>query len=220
MSDRDMPLGRVLERAIRLPSRVIARGVLDLLVTGREHLPSGGSVVIAANHFSHLDVPIIGTNVDRYVRFLAVDELYGKSRVLDATMSAFGAIPLDRDGYPVHALRTAMNHLIGGHAVGVFPEGRRVEAWGVDPPRRGAAWLAWASGAPLVPVAIHGTQDSMGPANRGFSRTAVRMWIDEPLWWYDYTARVFPLQAMMDDWFDRVNDHLAPWAASSADDGG
>jgi 1-acyl-sn-glycerol-3-phosphate acyltransferase len=83
--------------------------------------------------------------------------------------------------------------------------------WGVDPPKKGAAWLAWMSGAPLVPVAIHGTQDSLAPKARSFRRTAVRMWIDKPLWWYDYADRVDPLQSMMSDWYETVNAHLEPW---------
>ena len=83
--------------------------------------------------------------------------------------------------------------------------------WGVDPPKRGAAWLAFATGAPLLPVAIHGTQHSLGPRNRSFTRTAVRLWIDEPLMWDDYVHRTYPLQSMMDDWYELVNDHLEPW---------
>jgi 1-acyl-sn-glycerol-3-phosphate acyltransferase len=203
--------GSAVERIIRLPSRMLARGLLDLEVTGKQHVPRDGPLVVAANHFSHLDVPIIGTNLDRYLRFLAVDQLYGKSYMLDGILGLFSAIPLDRDGYPIRALREAIDHLEAGHAIGLFPEGRRVEAWGIDPPRRGAAWLAWATGAPLLPVAIHGTQHSLAPASRGLARTAVRVWIDEPLWWYDYARRVEPLHAMMDDWFGRVNEHLAPW---------
>ncbi len=211
MPDRGLVAGRAVERVIRLPLRMAARGVLDLETTGKEHVPMRGPLIVAANHFSHLDVPIIETSLDRYIRFLAVDELYGRNRVFDATLGLFGAIPLDRDGYPVSALRTAVAHLEGGNVIGLFPEGRRVEMWGVDPPKRGAAWLAFATGAPLLPVAIHGTQDSLGPRNRSFTRTAVRLWIDEPLMWDDYVHRTYPLQSMMDDWYELVNDHLEPW---------
>jgi 1-acyl-sn-glycerol-3-phosphate acyltransferase len=211
MPDRSVAAGRAVERVIRLPLRMAARGVLDLETSGKQHVPAHGPLVVAANHFSHLDVPILETSLDRYVRFLAVDELYGRSRAFDATLALFGAIPLDRDGYPVAALRTALDHLSEGNAIGVFPEGRRVEMWGVDAPKRGAAWLAFATGAPLLTVAIYGTQDSLAPRNRGFTRTAVRMWIDEPLMWYDYVDRTFPLQSMMDDWYEVVNDHLEPW---------
>ena len=202
---------RTLVRALQLPNHMAASFIFDLEVTGKRNLPRSGPVVVASNHFSHLDVPIVGTNLDRFIRFLAVDELYGRSMAFDATLGFFGAIPLDRDGYPVRAMRTALDYLDAGNLVGLFPEGRRVEMWGVDPPKKGAAWLAWMSGAPLVPVAIHGTQDSLAPKARSFRRTAVRMWIDKPLWWYDYADRVDPLQSMMSDWYETVNAHLEPW---------
>ena len=211
MPELSYVIPRALVRTLRFPSHALTSAVFDLEVSGKHHMPTSGSVVVAANHFSHLDVPLIGLNLDRYLRFLAVDELYGKNLLFDATMNAFGAIPLDRDGYPVSAMRAAIDHLEAGHGIGVFPEGRRVESWGIDPPKRGAAWLAWMTGSPLLPVTIHGTQDSMAPEARSFKRTAVRIWVDPPMWWFDYRDRVDPLQSMMDDWYETVNDHLEPW---------
>ncbi|MGI9666284.1 MAG: lysophospholipid acyltransferase family protein [Acidimicrobiia bacterium] len=210
MPEIKLRLARSIERVLRLPNHMLASAILDLEVTGKRHVPSG-PVVIAANHFSHLDPYLIGTNLDRFIRFLAVDQLYGQHIALDATLNFFGAIPLDRDGYPVRALRAAIDHLESGDAVGLFPEGRRVEAWGINAPKNGAAWLAWMTGAPLVPVAIHGTEHTLGPAEKGLARTAVRIWIERPLWWYDYVDRTDPLTAMMDDWYHAMNTHLEPW---------
>ena len=212
MPDLRLGLARSIERILRLPNHAAASAFFDLEVTGKANLPDG-PVVVAANHFSHLDPPLIGTNLDRYVRFLAVDELYDKSRLLAFTLDTFAAIPLDRDGYPVRAMRAAIDYLDDGNNIGLFPEGRRVEAWGVDPPKRGAAWLAWMTGAPLVPVTIYGTQDSLSPETRGFARTAVRIWVDRPLLWYEYADRVDPIASMMDDWYEVVNGHLEPWSS-------
>lgn len=180
-------------------------------VVGRENFPADGPSIVAANHFSHLDPPLIAANLDRYTRFLAVDDLYGRSKAFDLMMGFFEAIPLDRDGYPVRAMRAAAEHLGAGDVVGVFPEGRRVECWGEDAPKRGAAWLAWMTGAPLVPVAIHGTKHSLSPGERGFHRTAVHVWIDTPIWWYDYVRAIDPIGAMMDEWRRVVGEHLTPW---------
>jgi 1-acyl-sn-glycerol-3-phosphate acyltransferase len=152
----------------RPPSKFVTKQFFDLKIEGFDNVPTSGAVVLAANHFSHLDPPLIGIHTGRYVRFMAVDQLFGKSIVFDAMMNFAGAIPLDRDGYPVAAMREAIEHLDGGNIVGLFPEGRRVERWGVDDPKRGAAWLAWMTGAPLIPVAIHGTQHSMTPGDIGF----------------------------------------------------
>ncbi len=214
MPDLRLRFAAGYERLMRLPHHIAATVVFDLVVTGKENIPAAGPVVMAANHFSHLDVPIIGTNLNRYVRFLAVDDLYGRSAAFDATLGFFGAISLDRDGYPVRAMRTAVDHLLDGNVIGLFPEGRRVEQWGVDPPKPGAAWLAWMTGAPLVPVAIHGTELSLSPNAQRFSRTAVRMWVLEPMWWHDYSDRAEPLQSMMADWYERVDERLAPWRKS------
>jgi 1-acyl-sn-glycerol-3-phosphate acyltransferase len=202
---------RTIHRVLRFPNRFTAQTYFDLSVAGRDNMPATGPVVVAANHFSHLDPPLIITNLDRYARFLAVDDLYGKSRVFDLALDFFKAIPLDRDGYPIRAMREAIGHLDDGNVVGVFPEGRRVESWGGDQPKRGAAWLAWMTGASLIPIAIHGTSHSLSPGENGFHRTAVHIWVDEPIWWYDYLDRVDPIGDMMGDWYRVVDTHLAPW---------
>jgi 1-acyl-sn-glycerol-3-phosphate acyltransferase len=202
---------RTVHQVMRIPNQIAAQAYFDLSVSGRDSIPSSGPVVVAANHFSHLDPPLVVSILDRYARFLAVDDLYGRSKVFDLTLDFFKAIPLDRDGYPVRAMREAVDHLNDGGIVGLFPEGRRVESWGGDTPKRGAAWLAWMTGAPLIPIAIHGTRDSLSPGEHGFHRTAVHIWIDAPIWWYDYADRVDPLGAMMSDWYTIVDAHLAPW---------
>ena len=203
---------RVTHSVFRLPTRFAAKTYFDLFVEGRHNVPDAGPVVLAANHFSHLDPPIIAFTLDRYTRFLAVDELYGRSKAFDMMLSFLKAIPLDRDGYPIAALRTAIDHLNDGNIVGLFPEGRRVETWGDNEPKEGAAWLAWMTGAPLVPITIHGTAHSLAPGEVGFHRTAVHIWIDEPIVWSDYVDHVDPLQAMMHTWYQGVDAHLAPWS--------
>ena len=194
-----------------MPNRVVSRAFFDLDVEGAENLPRDGAVVIAANHFSHLDPPLIAVNLDRYIRFLAVDELFGDSRAFALLLEFFGTIPLDRDGYPIGAMREAIRYLNGGGAVGLFPEGRRVERWGEDPPKRGAAWLAWMTGAPLVPVAIVGTEHSLAPGERAFRRTAVKIWIEKPILWDAYEDEVDPTNAMMQDWYAAVDERVRPW---------
>jgi 1-acyl-sn-glycerol-3-phosphate acyltransferase len=212
MPDLGQLLPRTLERILRLPNRVLSGAFFDLEVEGAENLPKEGGVVIAANHFSHLDPPLIAVNLNRYIRFLAVDELFGDSRAFALLLEFFGTIPLDRDGYPVRAMREAIACLEGGGAVGVFPEGRRVDRWGEDAPKRGAAWLAWMTGAPLVPVAIVGTEHSLAPGERAFRRTAVKIWVEEPILWEDYEEEADPTNAMMQDWYRMVDERVHPWS--------
>jgi 1-acyl-sn-glycerol-3-phosphate acyltransferase len=205
-------LPRTLERLLRLPNRVASRAFFDLDVEGADNLPREGGVVIAANHFSHLDPPLLAVNLDRFIRFLAVDELFGDSRAFALLLDFFGTIPLDRDGYPISAMREAIRCLNGGGAVGVFPEGRRVERWGDDSPKRGAAWLAWMTGAPLLPVAIVGTEHALAPGKPAFRRTAVKIWIEEPIMWEAYESDTDPTNAMMRDWYTSVDARVRHWS--------
>lgn len=189
----------------------MARGLFDFEVTGTEHIPKDGPLVVAANHLSHLDPPLVVNSLGRHVRFIAVDELFGNHMAFDVVTGFFGAIPTDRDGVPLRALEQTVEHLRAGGSAGVFPEGRRVAYWGETEPKRGAAWLSWMSGAPLLPIAIHGTERTLGQTERGIRRTAVKMWIEEPIRWHDYADRVDPLGAMTTAWFQALDNRLAPW---------
>ncbi|MGB9357925.1 MAG: lysophospholipid acyltransferase family protein [Acidimicrobiia bacterium] len=198
-------------RFLNIPLRILARGLLDFEVSGTEHIPKQGPLVVASNHFSHLDPPLVVNALGRLVRFIAVDELFGNHLTFDVVTKYFGAIPTDRDGVPLRALEETVEYLRAGGTAGVFPEGRRVASWRETEPKRGAAWLAWMSGAPLLPVTIHGTNRVLGQVERGVQRTAVRIWIDKPILWFDYTERTDPLGAMTNDWYKTVDTHLTPW---------
>ena len=196
---------------LRPPVGLAGRLLFDLEITREEGIPGRGPVVVAANHFSHIDPFLVSKAAGRHMRYLAVDELFGTSRVFDAITAFFGVIPIDRDGYPIRALRTAIDYLEGGGAVAVFPEGRRVAHWGENPPKRGAAWLAWMTGAPLVPIAVHGSEGTLAPGDLTLRRTSVRVWVGAPLWWHRYGDLVDPLGAMMADWHEWVDARLRPW---------
>jgi 1-acyl-sn-glycerol-3-phosphate acyltransferase len=170
----------------------------DLRVTGS--VPDA-PFVVAANHFSHLDPVIVG-RVAGQLRYLAVDEIFGRYAWFDRAMiREFGAIPLSRVSVQLSAMRTADSYLRRGGVVGIFPEGKRVWTWGEVEPKRGAAWLALRTGVPLVPLAIWGTQDSFGLGARRIERRPVRVEVGPPLQAGDYVGH--PLEAskkMIGDW--------------------
>jgi 1-acyl-sn-glycerol-3-phosphate acyltransferase len=126
-------------------------------ITGREHIPKHGPVVIAPNHKSFYDSFFVGLATPRHVRFMAKQELFeGKSARL---LSALGAFPVKRGEADPEALETARMVLRDGGVLALFPEGTRHR----DPdelraPRRGAGRLAIEAGAPIVPCAIVGTE--------------------------------------------------------------
>jgi 1-acyl-sn-glycerol-3-phosphate acyltransferase len=194
------------------PLRWAARSLFDLDVSGAENVPSGG-VVVAANHLSHIDPPLITMSVGRNLRYIALDGLFGNGAVFDAVTLFFGAIPTSREGAPLGPLKEAIAHVSAGGAVGLFPEGRRVAYWGESDPKRGAAWLAWMTGAPLLPVTIGGSERTLSATHEGLRRPSLRVWIDQPLWWYDFADHVDPVGAMTERWRAVLDGHLAVWWA-------
>lgn len=177
--------------------------VWDFEVELQAPVPSG-PVVLAVNHFSHLD-PFVGAMaLRRPIRFLGVDELFGRSRFFDALTYYFGVIPMPRGSVPLLAMRTAIRHLQLGGVVGVFPEGRRVAEWGESPPKQGAAWLAYRIGCPLVPMLIAGTGDVMGLETFKVKRHPVRVAVGAAMHPRDYPGRA----ALTDAWFEWMNANM------------
>ncbi|MCE2530577.1 MAG: 1-acyl-sn-glycerol-3-phosphate acyltransferase [Acidimicrobiia bacterium] len=150
-------------------------------VVRRARLPKGPFVAVI-NHFSLLDPPIAGLAIRRPVRFLALDEIWGVHRALDAVLVLFDSIPVSRsDRQAVGALRAALRHLESRHPIGVFPEGRRVAVWGEMPLKTGAAWLAIRASVPVVPVAIWGSQHAMPMDGMRIRRAPIRVVVGLPI---------------------------------------
>lgn len=202
------------------PWERLARVLFDLEISGKEHVPATGPVVMAANHLSLVDPPFVGLTIKRNVRYLALEELFNRSGFFDGLTLFFGAIPISRD-HPTHGpMKTALRELDRGGAVGVFPEGGRVTHWGAMAPKRGAAWLAMRTGAPMIPVAMTGTEGTLSLTDPRIRRTSVRVWVCEPILPDDYTDRVDPLGAMMEDWRAALDVHLRPWWKEQVPTGG
>ncbi|MEX0825420.1 MAG: lysophospholipid acyltransferase family protein [Acidimicrobiia bacterium] len=170
-------------------------------------LPAG-PLVLAANHYSHVDPVVVSFGAGRPVRFLAVDELFGRSTIFDRLTLWLGAIPMSRTKAPLGALRVALAELAAGGTVGLFPEGLRVWAWGEVEPKRGAAWLARRAGVPLVPMAIVGTDLVLGRGVRRLSRNPVTVVACEPIQPGDYPPGGDPAGAMTREWEKRIDGAL------------
>ena len=93
----------MVSRALIPVVRGTGRALFDLELTGIEHVPEEGGLVVAANHLSHIDPLVVTASVGREVRYIAVDELFGSGAVFDAVTLFFGAIPTNRDGAPTAA---------------------------------------------------------------------------------------------------------------------
>ncbi|MEI2701149.1 MAG: lysophospholipid acyltransferase family protein [Baekduia sp.] len=143
-----------------------ARGILQpffhlyfrMLRVGREHIPAEGAVIVAANHRSFLDPFIIGTLARRPMYYVAKKELF-KHRLVAWILSSLGAFPVDRGNGDADAMATAREVLDRGDVLLIFPEGTRIRPGGLADPKRGVGRLALETGAPVVPVAIIGTEN-------------------------------------------------------------
>ncbi len=150
---------RALLHRGRPRTQALIRRRWALHVSGGEHVPATGQVIIAANHIGVLDGPLLAICSPRPVHALTKREMFtGRvGRLLVAT----GQIPVDRFAPDPLAVKTSLKVLQGGGAVGIFPEGSR-GAGDLGRFHHGAAYLALVSGAPVVPLTIVGTREKGG----------------------------------------------------------
>jgi 1-acyl-sn-glycerol-3-phosphate acyltransferase len=165
----------ILERILR----PILMFVYRVRITGREHVPESGPCVLAANHVSVMDGFFLGIAVTRQVRFMAKAELH-RVPIVKQILEGAGAFPVERGADAGRAVAAGVKLLEQGAVVGVFPEGTSLP----DRKRgykRGAARLALATGAPLIPVALIGTHLTLEPRTHRIRLPRVRIVIGEPL---------------------------------------
>jgi glycerol-3-phosphate dehydrogenase (NAD(P)+) len=124
---------------------------------GREHIPAHGPVIIAANHRSFLDPFVIACMARRPMYYVAKKELFAKPWQ-GWILNALGAFPVDRGGSDEQMVQTAEAILRRGDIVLIFPEGTRIRPGALGKPKRGVGRLALETGAPVVPVAVIGTE--------------------------------------------------------------
>jgi 1-acyl-sn-glycerol-3-phosphate acyltransferase len=156
-------------------------------VTGLEHIPRHGPVILASNHLSFIDSVVIPLTVPRRVRFLAKAEYFEGTGLRGLAHKVFfrlvDAVPVRRDAQraSMAALDAALEVLSGGSAFGIYPEGTRSRDGRLYRGRTGVGWLAMASGAVVVPVTLEGT-DRVQPIGHRIPRVRrLRICFGEPI---------------------------------------
>jgi len=129
----------------------MAKIVHRLRIDEARRVPREGGLVMAVNHISSLDPPMMGVSVPREISFMAKKELF-ENRANALLMRGLHAFPVDRDRNDVSAIKEALRRLKAGRAVGIFVQGTRSagDAEALD----GAAFLAQRAGVPLQPAAV------------------------------------------------------------------
>lgn len=144
----------------------IVRAVLDFIffvifrlhVEGRENVPQTGAIIVAPNHKSDWDPPLIGVAFNtRIIHYIAKEELF-KNPFLGWLIRQFGTFPVKRGTVDRTAIRQALRELKAGNPLGIFPEGTRIRREGLGRFHSGMASLALMTGTPVVPVAVIGSR--------------------------------------------------------------
>lgn len=155
-------------------------------VAGIENLPKDGGFIIAANHLSHLDPPMIGSNVPRQMSFFARKTLW-KPGLGAWWMDAVGCIPVDRDGgSDIQAMKRVLRALAENKVLILFPEGTRSPDGNMQTPKAGVGFMACRTDALVVPVRIFGSFEAVGRSGPLRLGTAVDIVYGHPMKAADY----------------------------------
>src|SRR6478735_2061329 len=178
-------------------------------MTGTEHVPRAGGVLLAYNHISYVDFIYGGLAANpsgRLVRFMAKRELFDH-RLVGPLMRSLHHIEVDR-GEGAASFRTAVDYLRAGEAVGIFPEATISRSMELKELKTGAVRIAAEAGVPLLPVALWGTQRIVTKDHpRDFSRgKTIAIAVGEPLWpsGADPVAETAELRTALGDLLDRT----------------
>jgi len=131
-------------------------------------VPRRGGVIIASNHASFLDPPLVGSALSRDINYLARESLFRFPGV-GALLRSWNAVPVDRDGGGARGLKMILERLLAGQGIILFPEGTRTKDGKLQPARSGIGLTVIKSTAPVVPVRVFGTFEAFG-RNHKFPR--------------------------------------------------
>lgn len=142
--------------SLRAFARFIFFLVLNIKVTGRQHVPENGPCLIASNHLSWTDIPLVPAYISRRVIYTAKEDLFeGKMWWL---VRFLGAIPVKRGEADRQLLRACDDLLKRGRVLTIFPEGHRSETRQMIPANAGVGMIALRAGVPVIPVAVCGSE--------------------------------------------------------------
>jgi len=147
---------RLYYSASRSFARVLLGVLAGVTIRGLERLPRSGGLIVAANHISFWDPPLIGSVIPRETHFLAKEELF-ETPVLGPLIRGLNAIPIRRGTTDIRGLTRAIDALKRGGAVLLFPEGSRMRDGVLHPARPGVGLLAVHADVPIAPCYISGS---------------------------------------------------------------
>lgn len=155
--------------------------VLRLEIEGRDHVPATGGGLLACNHTLGADFLLLGYASPRQLYYMAKAEAFLIHPAIARLMLAAGVFPINRGKHDTAALETAIRLVKGGKLVGMFPEGTRSRDGGLLPGKSGAARIALAAQAPVIPAAVINANAVMEGLTRFGPRPAACVRFGTPL---------------------------------------
>ena len=194
--------------SLQLLGEAVLEPLLDryyrLEVVGVGHVPARGPAILASNHDSFVDIPLMGRACPRPVSFMAKEELFrtGFGRWF---FHVLGGFPVGRERNDLGSVRAALAVLRWGRVLGMYPEGTRSTRY--LPFLAGTAWMALLAGAPIVPLRMIGTRESMPPGVLWPRRSQVRIVFGEriePGWEANPRTRLARAREVTDELRDAI----------------
>ena len=157
----------------------VAELAFRLKIYGRENLIEEGPAILASNHASYLDPPLVGVACRKEIFYLARKSLFEKP-VFGPFLARLNCIPIDRERGDVAAVRAILRLLKEGKRTLVFPEGTRSRDGNLQPARGGLGLIIAKTLAPVVPVRIFGSFEAL-PRSGGIHFTSISLVVGKPL---------------------------------------
>jgi 1-acyl-sn-glycerol-3-phosphate acyltransferase len=172
-------------RMLYAVARVVLVGFCHLWfrveVSGKEHVPASGAVILAPVHRSNLDTPIVAAVSRRPLRFMGKDGLWRAHPAFSWLITALGAFPVMRGTVDREALRRCQTVLEAGQPLVLYPEGTRQHGPVLHELFDGPAFLALRTGAPIVPIGIGGSERAQAKGSKWIRPTKVRVVVGPPI---------------------------------------
>jgi len=139
-----------------LSFRALYRFYFRWRVFNPERVPLKGPVILASNHASYIDPPLVGAALPRAINYLAREDLF-RFPVIGWVLHRWQTVPVDREGGGARGLKAILDRLLAGGAIILFPEGTRSRNGRLQPARSGIGLTVIKSRAPVIPVRVFGT---------------------------------------------------------------
>jgi 1-acyl-sn-glycerol-3-phosphate acyltransferase len=159
----------------RLILKLFFKIYLRMRVYGRENIPKNGAFILASNHVSYLDPPVLGCACPRPLNYMAKEELF-RNWAFGALLRSYHVFPVRRGEGDPGAIKEAMRRLKAGGILLVFPEGTRSETGQIQKAQVGIGYLGLMAGVPILPAYVEGAREVLPRGAKGIRPAAVSVY--------------------------------------------